>query len=184
MRESVHAQAVLNRISDPAQREEVLTMLLDEFGTVEAFSKAIRESTPDASQKLDAFYADMGVLLVEMRLAAFQEALLPLTDAARWEQMANNPGQFDAELSGVLSELKRRMKIIYGVAATRPKTHSTRDAEIYKLRNKDWTFGEIGNRLNVSGKVAERAYSRYWKDERARLTRLSGAYQPSSLWFS
>lgn len=134
--------------------------LVNRFESIDGLRKEM-PSLPEAVSLLRERLLPRAVGLVG---SVWQEAFRRLADAARWQDLAQDPTRFDHELDKVLSPVKKVMKAFYGIPAHRPSKNTARDKEIWRLRKtENLSYGHIALRLGMDSKkarVVERAFKR------------------------
>jgi hypothetical protein len=145
------------KLSEEQEQLLRLTFAIQHAGSFDAF---LRNLTYDPDAALEARK------IIEAQEAALRNWLLqdflikPLTEDSKWRLVASRPGAFAKSLDRVFSRFSLLFKQIYGIAPHRPTTEKDRDREIFKLRQKGETFGQIARSLGISRGMAERAYKR------------------------
>ncbi len=154
-------------VPDKQDRAKLIDQFVEEVGSRERFQEMIAER---AGQ--DAFNAISDAISqasVKLRVDAWKSIMDRLYDSEFWQPLAQDPRAFNAELKKTLAQLRRLMKLVYGIKSQRPTKNAERDKKIYELRQQGRSFGEIGIDLHIPDKVAERAYKRHKEKQKADL---------------
>jgi hypothetical protein len=145
------------KLSEEQEQLLGLTFAIRRAGSYDAFLRQLA-ADPDAALETGE--------LMEAQQAALRNWLLqefvvkPLTEDSKWERLARRPDAFAKSLDRVLSRFSGFFKQSHGIAPHRPITETARDRKIWQMRQDGKTFGQIAQRLDMSPKVAERAFKR------------------------
>ncbi|MDA1316374.1 MAG: hypothetical protein O2968_23920 [Acidobacteria bacterium] len=85
----------------------------------------------------------------------------PLSDDERWQDLSDQPPDFDRALQAVFGNFTMLMKSLYGIKSHRPPAQRKRNREIWQMRQRDHTFGKIARKFGINAKTAERACNRH-----------------------
>jgi hypothetical protein len=142
----------------PEQAQQIEKMVA-EVGSMDQFRAFLKLSGLDPSRFADTLYSQA----LQLFWLEYLRCSMALLDDQRWQALASTPKKFDAELGKVLARIKRLMKTLYGIQSHRPVANQERDSRIWEMKqsNPALTFGQIGCKLRISPKVAERAYRNF-----------------------
>jgi hypothetical protein len=148
-------------------RERLLDSLTETIGSTKRLAELL-EASADQSAR-----TELSMLAEKMLSLLWEEALTELRDSRRWQTLAVDRETFESQLDRLLRKIAILRRFESGVPerkAYRPTTQSSRDRDIYRLREVErWSFGKIAGKHHMTDKQAERAYSRFVLNDRKKL---------------
>lgn len=138
------------------------------FGNLEALQAFAEHFHPSAAD----IVGKQGAKLVADLEAEVWTDIARLYRDAPWKKLSSDPVAFNKRLGAVQKEVGQKLKHLYGLPSHRPQKLD-RNRAIWKMHQEHpmMSFGKIGLKFHVSGKVAERAAKRHQEREKMRLRR-------------